>query len=124
MTITNVTFTSSAENAVKVEPQGWNCPWPCDTWHGAEIQAWIDGGNTIAPYIPPPAPPVVAGGYPIYETPVLGMPSRAILDTVRASLNDVNAFFIYDTSGSFSAYLCFYDETNDWYLTTETIRTV
>ena len=53
MTITNVTFTSSAENAVKVEPQGWNCPWPCETYHSAEIQAWIDEGNTITPYVKP-----------------------------------------------------------------------
>ena len=28
-------------------------PWPCETWHRAAIQEWLDAGNSIAPYAPP-----------------------------------------------------------------------
>jgi hypothetical protein len=32
-------------------------PQPCETWHNAEIQAWLEAGGEIQPYVPPPPPP-------------------------------------------------------------------
>ena len=51
--VTAVTYTDPTHEHILVEPEGWHMPWPCKTWHGAEIQEWIDGGNTIAPYVKP-----------------------------------------------------------------------
>lgn len=30
---------------------GFIAPYPCETYHAAIIQDWIDEGNTIAPYV-------------------------------------------------------------------------
>jgi hypothetical protein len=51
--VDTVTYQNANNNAVNVEPEGWSAPWPCNTWHGAVIQKWIDAGNTIAPYVKP-----------------------------------------------------------------------
>lgn len=57
MNITSVMYTSDAQDQVFVNTdKGFlTVPWPSNTWHGDEIQAWIDAGNSIQE---PPQPDI------------------------------------------------------------------
>lgn len=41
---------------VLVMPEGWCVPWPCETYHRAIIEERLAEGETIEPYVAPPAP--------------------------------------------------------------------
>lgn len=51
--VTQVTYNDPQNQTVYVEPEGWHMPYPSATWHMEAVQAWIDAGNTIAPYVKP-----------------------------------------------------------------------
>jgi len=48
--IENIRYSNLDNSQVIVEPQGWNVPQPCETWHQGVIDKWLAEGNTIAPY--------------------------------------------------------------------------
>lgn len=41
--VDTVIFTNKAQTSVKVEPEGWNMPYPSKTWHQARIDQWEEG---------------------------------------------------------------------------------
>lgn len=55
MDINSITYTSPDSTAICVAHSGGDLivPWPCHTWHAELIQAWLDAGNTIAPFAGP-----------------------------------------------------------------------
>ena len=50
MEITQVYYNSADNSSVRVEPQGWSVPQPCNTYHQQIIQEWLSDGNQIEPY--------------------------------------------------------------------------
>ena len=53
MPITKLKYTSLAETAIQVtsDEGNYTAPWPCYTWHAQQIQAAIDGGLSIEPFM-------------------------------------------------------------------------
>ena len=57
MDIESASYTDADETGVVVIDAlgtAYSLPWPCQTWHGDSIGTWLDAGNVITPYTPPP----------------------------------------------------------------------
>jgi hypothetical protein len=57
MQIVSIRFADADQSGIEIETteQRLFAPWPVRTWHGEVIDAWLTEGNTIAPYVEPPA---------------------------------------------------------------------
>jgi len=62
MNITAAEYTIEDNSSLKAtldDGKEWYMPQPCETWHNATLQEFLDGGGTISPYDPPSEPPEV-----------------------------------------------------------------
>jgi hypothetical protein len=56
MNIVQATYTTEDNTSLKVtldDGTVWHMPQPCETWHNAYLQEYLDSGGVINPYVPP-----------------------------------------------------------------------
>ena len=59
MNITSIAFTNAKHTAANVtldDGSTFGTAWPCLTWHGEYVEAWLESGGQVQPFTAPPMP--------------------------------------------------------------------